>query len=273
MLYKNITFIGAGNMTSAIIRGLIADGYPSDKIMATNPSQAKLDILIADCDICTSNSNDDGIAFGDVIILAVKPQLMSKVCAAFKSKERLSNKCFVSIAAGIPIDRLSEMLNGVKNIVRVMPNTPSAIGQGMSGVYAHDVVAQENVQFVLDIMRKVGDTVLVDNEDHINTVIAAAGSSPAYFFLIAEAMQAEAINMGLNKAQARKLVQQAMFGSAKMLKENEDLEPSQLRANVTSKGGTTHQAVLSLQNDNIEQTFARAMQAAVARANEMSKEF
>ncbi|MFC3121001.1 pyrroline-5-carboxylate reductase [Agaribacter flavus] len=272
MINKKIAFIGAGNMSAAIIRGLVADGYPANLIMATNPSQEKLDILARDCGISVSNDNQAGLSFGEIVVLAVKPQLISDVCASFNFEE-LNNPCFVSIAAGLPLKRLGELLNHSTNIVRVMPNTPSAIGEGMSGIYAGAGVPQDSVDFIVEMMKKVGDAIVVENESDINTVIAAAGSSPAYFFLIAEAMQNEAMKMGINKSDARRLVQQAMLGSAKMLKSNEGTEAAQLRANVTSKGGTTHQAIVSLQDNNIEDIFAEAMRAAVARANEMANEF
>ncbi|MGQ8364843.1 pyrroline-5-carboxylate reductase [Glaciecola sp. 1036] len=273
MQYKKVSFIGAGNMTSAIIRGLVASGYPKDMIMASNPSRGKLDVLASDCGIQTTQTNTQAVEFGDIVVLAVKPQLMADVCSSLVKESNIDDKCFVSIAAGIPCKRLSEMLNGHSKIVRVMPNTPSAIGQGMSGVYATEQVHQEQVQFVADMMKKVGDAIVVANEDDIDTVIAAAGSSPAYFFLIAEAMQSAAVDMGLSTEQARQLVQQAMLGSAMMLKQNSEVSPAQLRANVTSKGGTTHEAVVSLQNNKLDRILAEAMQAAVKRAREMAAEF
>jgi pyrroline-5-carboxylate reductase len=154
-----------------------------------------------------------------------------------------------------------------------MPNTPSAIGLGMSGIFAEQSVARSQVQEVEAIMQSVGKTLVVEQEAQINTVIAAAGSSPAYFFLIAEVMQKAAIEMGLNAADARMLVEQAMLGSATLMQNQADLELSTLRAHVTSKGGTTAKAVESLQEDDIQAMFAKAMQAAVTRANEMSKQF
>jgi pyrroline-5-carboxylate reductase len=273
---KTISFIGAGNMSKAIISGLVVKGYPANMIMASNPSQTKLDELKANLGIQITNNNQEAVDFGDFIMLSVKPQLMQTVTKDFvvsANDASAKNKIFVSIAAGLTVKRLSEFLPAHSKIVRVMPNTPSAIGLGMSGIFAEQSVARSQVQEVEAIMQSVGKTLVVEQEAQINTVIAAAGSSPAYFFLIAEVMQKAAIEMGLNAADARMLVEQAMLGSATLMQNQADLELSTLRAHVTSKGGTTAKAVESLQEDDIQAMFAKAMQAAVTRANEMSKQF
>lgn len=266
-----ISFIGAGNMSRAIISGLVAQGFAPKNIMASNPSTPKLDALSTEFGINTSQQNQDAIDFADVVMLAVKPQLMQEVCKDFTLNS--PNILFVSIAAGLTISRLSDFLPANAQIVRVMPNTPSAIGLGMSGIYAQSSVSQEQMRTVDIIMQSVGKTLIVNNEDDINTVIAAAGSSPAYFFLIAESMQKSAMAMGLNKHDARILVEQAMLGSASLMQKNAHLELSELRHQVTSKGGTTAKAVESLQQADIQNMFANAMQAAVDRAKQMAKDF
>ena len=266
-----ISFIGAGNMSKAIIGGLVEKGFKPENIMASNPSKPKLTALNEKFGIQTTNDNQAAIDFADVVMLSVKPQLMQDVCA--KLTNNMSSRLFVSIAAGLTIERLSDFLPKETKIIRVMPNTPSAIGMGMSGIFAPSTISQNEVQSVADIMQSVGETLVVNKEDDINTVIAAAGSSPAYFFLVGEAMQKAAENMGLSASDARKLVVQAMLGSAHLMNKEQDLELSELRAQVTSKGGTTAKAVESLQEADIYTVFANAMQAAVARANEMSKQF
>ncbi len=283
-----ISFIGAGNMSRAIISGLVATGFEPSNIMASNPSEPKLLSLQNDFGINTSQLNQEAIDFADIVMLAVKPQLMQEVCKDFIVTK--PNILFVSIAAGLTVSRLRDFLPKVlhsrpltshqntplaytANIVRVMPNTPSAIGLGMSGIYAQDSVSSEHVGMVEAIMQSVGKTLVVKNEDDINTVIAAAGSSPAYFFLIAQAMQKCATDMGLNKQDARLLVEQAMLGSARLMQDNPNLELSELRRQVTSKGGTTAKAVESLQQADIDNMFANAMQAAVARAQQMALDF
>ncbi|WP_395344787.1 pyrroline-5-carboxylate reductase [Ningiella sp. W23] len=273
MTFRKIAFIGAGNMTKAIVEGLVAKGYDSNMIMASNPSRPKLDELENKLGIKTSQHNENAIAFSQVIVLSVKPQLMASVCSDFLSKVDLAGKLVISIAAGIECQRLRQMLGGFENLVRVMPNTPSSIGYGMSGIYAANGVSHDDAQFAAFLMNHVGQTLLVDKESDIDTVIAAAGSSPAYFFYVAQAMQQEAMNMGLSENDARKLVQQAMLGSAQMMQANEEVSLASLRENVTSKGGTTHEAVKTLQKHDVAHIFSEAMRAAVKRAKQMAKEF
>ena len=269
-LNKNICFIGAGNMSTAIIAGLVKKGFPSDKIMASNPSTPKLDTLAADFRIKVTQDNQEAVDFANIIIMAVKPQMMQQVCSDLVFSQ---DKVLVSIAAGIKVDRLSSFSRHTSPIIRVMPNTPSAIGLGMSGIYASDDVNEADTQMLVQIMSSVGKAIIVKNEEDIDTVIAAAGSSPAYFFLIAEAMQKEVINMGMSPEQARILIEQAMLGSATLMQQSPSLEFCTLRANVTSKGGTTAKAVESLQQSNINEIMAKAMRSAVKRAQEMSKQF
>ena len=270
---KSIAFIGAGNMTGAIISGLIANGYANTCITASNPSKPKLQSLAEKFSINVTQSNEDACKQADVIVLAVKPQLMQAVCGQISETVDLNGKLIISIAAGINANRLAEMLNDYSNIVRVMPNTPSALGKGMSGLFAEKNVSSDDCQFAEYVMSMVGKTTWVDKEDDIDLVIATAGSSPAYFFLFLEAMQNEAVKQGLDKQQSRLLVEQAMLGTAEMVCRNPTLELSELRAQVTSKGGTTAKAIESFQKDNLEQIVSRAMQAATARAKEMSKQF
>ncbi|WP_371194223.1 pyrroline-5-carboxylate reductase [Glaciecola sp. SC05] len=273
MSVRRISFIGAGNMTKAIVEGLVANGYDASSIMASNPSLPKLEQLKSTLSIEITQENKIAVEFSEVLVLAVKPQLMASVCDTFLQDTGLANKLVISIAAGINTARLSEMLGGHKQVIRVMPNTPSSLGYGMSGIYAPKHVSQEDGEFAAFMMGHVGETLIVDQEKHIDTVIAAAGSSPAYFFLIAQAMQDEAISMGLSPDDARLLVQQAMLGSAQMIKANPEISLETLRANVSSKGGTTAEAVATLQKHEVAHIFRKAMQAAVTRAQQMAKEF
>ena len=273
MQHKTIAFIGAGNMSRAIISGMHAAGYPSDKIYASNPSPAKLEALKQDFAIHITQDNAEAVSQADVVVLAVKPQLMAQMCEDLRQKADLRNKLFVSIAAGIRAERLQQMLGGDYPLVRTMPNTPSALGKGMTGLYAGDDVSQLDKTYAGQLMESVGEVVWVEQESGIDTVIAAAGSSPAYFFLFLEAMQHKAVELGIDNLTARKLVQQAMLGAAEMVCHNPNLELDQLRAQVTSKGGTTAKAIEHFQQEGLEKTIGDAMQAAVDRANEMSDQF
>jgi pyrroline-5-carboxylate reductase len=273
MTTRKISFIGAGNMTKSIVEGMVGNGYDANSIMASNPTLAKLEHLKSVLGIQISQQNERAIAFADVVVLSVKPQLMQTVCDAFLPTVDLTNKLFISIAAGITSDRICQMLGGHQQLIRVMPNTPSSLGYGMSGIYAPSHISDEDAEFAAFMMDHVGETLIVDQERHIDTVIAAAGSSPAYFFLIAQAMQEEAVKMGLCAEDARKLVQQAMLGSAHMIIANPDTPIETLRKNVTSKGGTTAEAVATLQKHELAHILSEAMQAAATRAQQMAKDF
>jgi pyrroline-5-carboxylate reductase len=264
---EKIAFIGAGNMTSAIIRGMVKAGYPTSMLMATNRSPEKLDVLANELGIQTSTDNAAALDFADTIVLAVKPQMLAEMCAALPDSKQ--DKSYISIAAGVSVARIQEMLDAPVQVVRTMPNTPSAIGMGMTGLYA-----QNNTVTALRVcaeycLKQVGQTLWVTHEDDINTVIAAAGSSPAYVFLFAEAMQAKTQELGLAEQDAKLLVAQALAGAGQMLLENPDIDFATLRANVTSKGGTTAQAIASFKQANLTNIIADAMQTAVDRAREM----
>ena len=259
-------------MSRAIITGMIAHGYPANLIIASNPSLPKLESLKSEFGIKITQDNNQAIADSEVIVLAVKPQLMEQVCSQFPKSSDMNQKLFISIAAGINCNRLSEMLGGDYPLVRTMPNTPSAIGKGLTGLFSENA-NEEQCQFTEALFSVVGKTVWAQEEGQINGVIAAAGSSPAYFFLFLEAMQAKTEALGFDAESARLMVQQAMLGTAEMVCKHPELELSELRAQVTSKGGTTAKAIEHFQDCHLEQTVADAMQAAVDRAEAMSKQF
>lgn len=272
MQQKKIAFIGAGNMSNSIISGLIAQHYPSSHIMASNPSSQKLEALQSSLGILTTNDNDEAIAWADIVVLSVKPQIMEQVCHAF-NKSDIDNKLFVTLAAGIPSQRYLDYFSAPIRLIRVMPNTPSLLGLGMSGLFAGDGVNDNDKAIVSQIMTAVGEILWVNDEKHIDSVIACSGSSPAYFFLMMEYMQQSAVNMGLTAEEARKLIQQAALGAAQMVRHNDHLELSALRKQVTSKGGTTHAAIETFKTQGLEQIVDNAMANAVKRADEMAKEF
>ncbi|WP_342807004.1 pyrroline-5-carboxylate reductase [Alteromonas sp. M12] len=273
MSEKTIAFIGAGNMTRSIISGLVKSGYDPKKIIASNPSIGKLESLQSELGVNITQDNQVAVKQASVIVLAVKPQLMETVCQDLASKLDLNGKLFVSIAAGISHARLLEMLGGNYDLVRTMPNTPSLLSKGMTGLYAPDTLAADLKEFVDQMMGSVGETLWVSKESDIDIVIATAGSSPAYFFLFLESMQNHAVSLGMSQQDSRKLVQQAMLGAAEMVCHNDHLEIGELRAQVTSKGGTTNQAIESFQASDLPSIVATAMDAAISRAQQMSKQF
>lgn len=272
MEHKKIAFIGAGNMVRAIVSGLVANGYPAELITATAPSETRRLPLEQEFGIRTTSDNIQAAQQADVVVLSVKPQMMEEVCKPLQSID-WSKKLVISIAAGIQSARFDQMLDAQLSLVRVMPNTPSQLGLGMSGLYAPEKVSQQDKTFAAALMQSCGKVCWVKQESGINNIIAAAGSAPAYFFLFMEAMQAEAIAQGFDRQTARLLVQQSALGAASMVEGNPDTELSTLRENVTSKGGTTAEALRTFNQHQLSDIVAKAMQAAVSRAEEMEKLF
>lgn len=272
MEHKKIAFIGAGNMSRSIINGLVAKHYPTSLIKAANRSQEKLDQLHEQFSIATTTDNIQALKWADIIVLAVKPQMMEQVCHVM-SEFDLSDKLFITIAAGIPSSRYNDYFNQEVRLVRSMPNTPSLLGLGMSGIYAADSLSAQDKAISSEILNSVGEILWVEDEAHIDTVTACSGSSPAYFFLFMEYMQQSAVKMGLSGEEARLLIQQSALGAAQMVRHNNHLEISQLRKQVTSKGGTTHAAIETFKENNLDTSIDEAMNNAVKRAQEMAQQF
>lgn len=272
MQHRKITFIGAGNMAQAIIHGMVNNGYPANLITACAPSEKNRCQLSQQLKINQTADNIIAVQQADVIVLAVKPQIMAEVCHHFQHLD-LSGKLFISIAAGISIARLHQLLGDTLSIVRVMPNTPSVIGFGMSGLFASSQVSIEDRDYCQYLMQSVGKICWVKDEDDINLIIAAAGSAPAYFFLFMEAMQQHTEKLGLDPQTSRNLIEQTALGAAQLVIHKQSLPISTLREQVTSKGGTTAEAIAVFQQHHISDIIAQAMDAAIARAVEMEKNF
>ena len=273
MKHRNITFIGAGNMARAIIAGLVAGGYPAKMISVCAPSPKNRDTLAVEFGVISSDDNIAEAKKAEVVVLAVKPQLMAEVCQSLQENIDFTGKLVLSIAAGVQVERFYALLGDNLNLVRIMPNTPSLVGKGMSGLYAPQQVSQDDRDFTASLMSSVGKVCWVDDENGINNVIAAAGSAPAYFFLFMEAMQQEAERLGFDSETARLLVQQAASGATALVEANPQLPLSILREQVTSKGGTTAEAIRVFNEQHLPQIVANAMQAAIVRAKEMEKLF
>ena len=270
MQHKLIACIGGGNMAQAIVFGLLKQVYPADKIIVCDPNEEKRD-LFAQKGVHTSTDNVAAVAQAEVVLLAVKPQVLAEVCSPLSAVD-FSDKLLISIAAGISVARLTALLPTAKAVVRVMPNTPALVGEGMAGLFADQNTSENDRTFAQDLLSAVGKTLWVASEEHMHAV-TASGSSPAYFFQFLEAMQQSLIDMGLSANNARELVQQAMLGSAKMVVENPQLGLSTLRQNVTSKGGTTAAALNVLNQHQFNDIVQLAMQACVARSKEMETLF
>ncbi|MBS9433670.1 pyrroline-5-carboxylate reductase [Photorhabdus hainanensis] len=270
---RKITFIGAGNMAHAIIAGLVKGGYPAELINVCAPSHTRRDALAKEYGV---NSGSDNIRYAqeaDVVVLAVKPQVIADVCQPLQEKVDFSNKLVLSIASGISVARFDALLQDKLNIVRIMPNTPALIGQGLSGLFASEHVSQSDRDFTQALMNSVGKTYWVKDESGINDIIAVASSAPAYFFLFMESMQQEAERLGFDSQTAREIVLQTAIGSAALAASNVDLPFATLREQVTSKGGTTAEALRIFYEGRLPETVSNAMQAVIRRAQEMEKQF
>lgn len=270
---RNIAFIGAGNMTQSIVGGMCKSAYPADKVWVSNPSNAKLEKMKSGLGVNTSNDNLEVVNNADAIVLSVKPQLMAEVCAHLRENvHNLTDKLIITIAAGIRIPKYREYLGEDIRIIRVMPNTPSLVGQGMSGLVTDDSVDEADKNFVTEAFNGVGETLWVSNEDQLDILGAVAGSGPAYFFEFMDSLAKAATELGFDAEKARAMVQQTCLGAAQMAKESE-LSLEDLRKQVTSKGGSTAKGVEAYQDSDLHGISEKAVKAAVNRNQEMAKLF
>ncbi|CAN8139862.1 Pyrroline-5-carboxylate reductase [uncultured Thiomicrorhabdus sp.] len=266
-----ICFIGAGNMAKSLIGGLIASGYDANNILATDPNQEQRDTLSSQFAIQTYANNGEALMHADIIVLAVKPQILRQVCAEISDTVQAGSPLIISVAAGIRTDDINRWLGGELAIVRTMPNTPALIQTGAIGLYANSQVNSEQKSQAEHIMRATGLTLWVEQENQIDVVTALSGSGPAYYFLFMEAMEKAAQDMGLDAKSAHLLTMQTALGAAKMVMESHQ-DCAELRANVTSPNGTTEKAIQYFETHNLRDTVAGAMNAARNRAQELADE-
>ncbi|MGP5313094.1 pyrroline-5-carboxylate reductase [Psychrobacter faecalis] len=268
---KKISFIGGGNMAQALISGLVSCGVKPSLITVADPSSEAREQLAAK-GLNTVDPTADAKAAvidADIVVLAVKPQVMKAVVSGFA--DVLDTQLVISVAAGLSTELLSNMLGGYGNIVRAMPNTPAMIQMGATGLYGTDDISAEQKQLATAVMEASGLVMWVDDEEHMHAVTAVSGSAPAYMFYFIEAMVDGAVALGLDKEQASALALQTMLGAAKMALGSEDA-PSELRRKVTSPNGTTQAAIESMQANDISRQIIEAMQACYDRSQALSEE-
>lgn len=265
----SIGFIGGGNMAASIIGGLINDGFPATKISVAEPNDAARGQLAANFGIRTEAENSLIASEVDVLVLAVKPQVMNDVTQQLADAVQDKQPLIISIAAGIRSNDLSNWLGGDVAVVRSMPNTPALVQSGAAGLFANAQVTDEQREQAESILRAVGITVWLDDEQQIDAVTALSGSGPAYIFYVIEAMENAGIQLGLDANIARRLAVQTAFGASKLALESSD-EPALLREKVTSPGGTTERALEALKEGGLETLFMEALQAANDRAAELA---
>jgi pyrroline-5-carboxylate reductase len=268
MKKTRIAFIGGGNMATSLIGGLIADGCPPSNIWVAEPSGEQRARLHSQFEVHTDADNSAVIEPASVLVLAVKPQALQAVAEPLASAVQHYQPLVISVAAGVREPDLRRWLGNQVAIVRSMPNTPALVKSGATALYANPHVSDQQQQLAESILRAVGLTIWVDDENLLDSVTALSGSGPAYFFLVMEALEQAGIKLGLNAEQARLLTLETAFGAAKMALESPQ-SPALLRSRVTSPGGTTERALEVLQAGQLEALFINALEAARQRACEL----
>jgi len=263
-----IGFIGAGNMANSLIRGLLAKGSQPSSIIVADVDSEKLEVLSSECGIRLAD-NQSIAREANVVVLAVKPQVMEEVCSNISL--RADSSLVVSVAAGTTVALLEKWLGDNTAIVRCMPNTPALVGKGATGLFANEFVSGEQKDLAKTLMDGVGISVWVENESDIDTVTAVSGSGPAYYFLFMEAMQETAAELGLSDDVARQLICQTALGAADLAMKSTD-SIAELRRKVTSPNGTTEAAIKSFEADQLRELVRKALTAARDRSIELAKE-
>ncbi len=265
-----IAFLGGGNLATALIGGLLAKGFNARSISVIEVSPAARERLAARHGVRVSTAPDAAMAGSDTLVVAVKPQDLRSALAGLPGN--LKRKLVISVAAGVRLESLSRWLGGHRKLVRCMPNTPALIGAGISGLYALPEVSADERKRAQTILGAVGEVVWLADEKLLDPVTAVSASGPAYVFWFIEQLAASAEKLGIPKADALKLALQTVLGAAKLAASSKD-SPSELKKQVTSRGGTTEAAFKVFDKEKLAERFARAIKAASRRGGELGEEF
>ncbi|MFM2482490.1 pyrroline-5-carboxylate reductase [Celerinatantimonas sp. YJH-8] len=271
MTTQQFVFIGAGHMASSLIGGMVRQGISASTIGACDHNPGKLESLQNQYQIATYADSISAMDAAEVVILAVKPQVMQDLCQTLKKQGNVEGKLFISIAAGIRCEQLQNWLGHVP-IIRCMPNLPAKVGEGVTGVYAPEDITASQKQSAERALSSVGQVVWLDNEAAINHIIAIAGSAPAYFFLFMDAMQQYAQELGFSEEQAREMVTHTALGSVKLALNDAQTTLATMCQNVAVKGGTTAEAVQVFEQAGLRETVKQAMQAAIERGQQLERQ-
>ncbi len=266
---NTIAFIGGGNMASAIIGGLLKSGRAPGDVLVLEPSAEQRTKLQRELGVITLEAPGSVLQRADTVVWAIKPQNFR--AAAEANLEHIAKALQFSVMAGIGSDSMASAL-GTQRVVRSMPNTPALIGQGIAGLYARPAVSVDEKRGIEKLLAPTGQTLWVDAEADLDAVTALSGSGPAYVFYFVEAMVQAAQEMGLSAEQGKRLAL-ATFSGASALAQASPEPPAVLRERVTSKGGTTHAALTSLDDSGVKAAFVKALKAAQRRAAELGREF
>jgi pyrroline-5-carboxylate reductase len=263
-----LSFIGGGNMASALIGGLLAQGRSRDEITVVEISPEARERLEKKFAVQTFAALKDAV-LNDCLVLAVKPQQVKEVAQQLAPLS--ATALVISIAAGIRTDDLSRWLGGHSSIVRVMPNTPALVRSAISALYAMPAVTQEQKQAAEAILAAVGQTLWIEDESQMDAITGISGSGPAYVFYFLEALQQAAQRLGFDAVKARELALTTFRGAVKLAGESSE-DFAALRAKVTSKGGTTERAIQTMESADVKASIERAVLAAAARSKELGRE-
>jgi pyrroline-5-carboxylate reductase len=264
-----IAFIGGGNMASAIIGGLLREGVAATQIEVVEPFTEARAKLQSQFGIAAKQQAGPALGRAQLVVWAVKPQTFKD--AALQVRAHAGNALHLSVAAGIRSDSIAAWL-GTQRIVRSMPNTPALVGKGMTALFARADVTRADRTLVEQVIATTGESLWVDDEKQLDAVTALSGSGPAYVFYFLEAMTAAGVEMGLSQQQAYRLSVATFAGASELARASDD-PPEVLRQRVTSKGGTTYAAIESMEQDQVQALFRKALHAARTRATELGDEF
>ena len=268
---RTIGFIGGGNMATSLISGLIASGHEPHRIWVSDTNPETLQRHAEQLGVNVSQNNLQVVDAVDVVVIAVKPQVLKNVVEPLAAAIKQRQVLVVSVAAGINQDSLARWLGDGVAIVRCMPNTPALVLTGATALHANASVSSMQKDLAENILRAVGLALWVEDEAQLDAVTAVSGSGPAYYFLLLEAMEKAALELGLDEHSARLLIQQTALGAAKIALESSE-SPTVLRERVTSPNGTTQKAIETFQENGFGEIVSKALHAARDRSIEMSKE-
>lgn len=265
----NISFVGGGNMATAMIGGLLKDGWPAESIRVVEVDSDARERLERELGVKAAPELDALSAVAECIVFAVKPQQMRS--AAGMLRPFLGSQLVVSIAAGIRIEDLSRWLGGYRKIVRVMPNTPALERAGISALCASPAVPVDDRARAEQIMKAVGTTLWVEEERRMDAVTAVSGSGPAYVFYFIEALQQAAAELGLPPADAQRMAIETFAGAVRLAQSSVE-DVATLRRRVTSPGGTTERALSTMETAGVRTAIIAAVRAAAERSHELGEE-
>jgi pyrroline-5-carboxylate reductase len=269
--HDDVAFVGGGNMTRAIVLGMLHNGYPAEIIRISEPDASRRDALSAEMTgVSIVESNADAVAGAETVVLAVKPQVLPTVCRDIAAVVQKQQPLIISIAAGTRGADIEDWLGGDLAVVRVMPNQPALLGLGVSGMVGNDRAGEAQLSRAENIMRATGAVVRVAGEAEIDAVTAVSGSGPAYFFLLIDVLAAAGAKLGLDPAAAKTLAIETAVGAAAVAKAEDDSMDA-LITRVRSPGGTTAAALESLDAAGVRDIFERAVTAARDRAAELAE--